>query len=71
MILIAHGGWMANNSFLKKNSEEKKKFTRVFFSRGENICIVLYVYFGIIALIYILEFSNHIDIYEKNKISIA
>ena len=33
--------------------------------------IVLYVYFGIIALIYILEFSNHIDIYEKNKISIA
>jgi len=30
------------------------------------------VYFGIIALIYIvLEFSNHIDIYEKNKISIA
>ena len=32
---------------------------------------VLYVYFGIIALIYILEFSNHIDIYEKNKISIA
>ena len=34
-------------------------------------CIVLYVYFGIIALIYILEFSNHIDIYEKNKISIA
>ena len=38
MILIAHGGWMANNSFLKKNSEEKKKFTRVFFGGGENIC---------------------------------
>ena len=38
------------------------------------VCIVffvLYVYFGIIALIYILDFSNHIDIYEKNKISIA
>ena len=32
---------------------------------------VLYVYFGIIALIYILDFSNNIDIYEKNKISIA
>jgi len=31
----------------------------------------MYVYFGIIALIYILEFCNNIDIYEKNKISIV
>ena len=36
MILIAHGGWMTNNSFLKKNSEEKKKFTRVFFGGGRT-----------------------------------
>ena len=37
MILIAHGDWMANNSFLKKILR-RKKFYSCFFWRGENIC---------------------------------
>ena len=37
MILIAHGGWMANNSFLKKNSEEKKNLLVFFLEGGEHM----------------------------------
>ena len=36
MILIAHGGWMANNSFLKKILKRRKKYTRVFFGGGRT-----------------------------------
>ena len=38
MILIAHGDWMANNSFLKKILRRKKNLFVFFFWRGENIC---------------------------------
>ena len=38
MILIAHGDWMANNSFLKKILRRKKNLLVFFFRRGENIC---------------------------------
>ena len=36
MILIAHGGWMANNSFLKKILRRKKNLLVFFFWRMEN-----------------------------------
>ena len=39
MILIAHGDWMANNSFLKKILRRKKFYSCFFSEGGEHMYI--------------------------------